>query len=223
LEFAWRYFVLDLFNEISELFRIDCPKGYSHEAVETAKKQMGGMPELLEQFYLRLGCSDELNHLQDFLILPDKYPIFSDWDYLVFFNENQGVCQAGIHKKSLSAPNPPVYVSDDDGNWIKSSDCLAGFLIAMFGYQASICLEHGPNEFYWVTEEEKKQIATLFPKRQESLKTWLGHEISLYGNNKHARIALMEASGYIQLNYAANNISDFENMRSILQNIGEVI
>ncbi|GHU19396.1 hypothetical protein FACS189475_06540 [Betaproteobacteria bacterium] len=45
---------------------LTAPKGYSYEAVEIAKKQMGGMPELLEQFYLRFGCSDELNHLQDF-------------------------------------------------------------------------------------------------------------------------------------------------------------
>jgi hypothetical protein len=205
------------------LFCIDFPKGYSYEAVEAAKKQMGGMPKLLEQFYLRFGCSDELNRLQDFLILPNKYPIFAEADYLVFFNENQGVCQAGIHKKSLSNPNPPVYVSNDDGNWIKSSDFLSEFLIAMFGYQASICLEHAPSEFYWVTAEEKKQIGTFFPKRKESLKMWIGHEISLYGSNNHARIALMEAYGYIQLNYAANNIHDFEEMRKLLQNIGEVI
>lgn len=88
---------MDVFNQICRLFCITSPKGYKKEEVEAAKLQMGGMPKLLEQFYLEYGLCPELQDLQDELILPNQYPVFLTYDYLVFFDENQGACQAGIH------------------------------------------------------------------------------------------------------------------------------
>ena len=90
---------MGIFDESVVLFNTKNRKGYEVENVEKAKELMGGMPLLLAQFYLQLACSKELLCLQDSIMLPDKYPVFYSYDYLVFFNENQGVCQAGIHKK----------------------------------------------------------------------------------------------------------------------------
>jgi hypothetical protein len=212
-----------VFHEIRSLFDIKNPAGYTREAINRAKDSVGGMPPLLEQFYLQYGLSDELRRLQDSVILPDKYPIFHDCDYLIFFNENQGVCQAGIHKSDLHLSDPPVCVGYDNAEWVRSADTLSGFLVAMFGYQAALCLEYSPQCFYWVTDEETAQIAALFPRRKESLMNWLNCEIELYGANDSARIALMRTGDDTQMFYAANNRSDFESIKSALKNIGEVI
>lgn len=214
---------MDVFKQICQLFHITSPKGYKKEEVEAAKMQMGGMPKLLEQFYLEYGLCPELQDLQDELILPNRYSAFLPYDYLVFFDENQGVCQAGIHKGDLNLPNPPVFVYHNEV-WIKSSDTFTEFLSAMFGYQASICLPYSPEEFYFITEEEAREIERLFGKRTESIRNWIVDDITLYNTNEKGRIALMESKGWeIQLNYAANDQQEFDRMAFLLKDIGEAI
>ena len=216
---------MEQFKEIEALFSIVNPKGYEPKLVEQAKKTLGGMPQMLEQFYLQYGRSDELQHLQDELILPDRHSKLLAWDYLVFFNENQGVCQAGIDKQDLQQPDPPVYTTEDGHTWVKAADRVSEFLIAMYGYQASICLPHNPEEFFWITPEEKQVIETRFPKRPQFIAHWIAHKITLYGGDDCGRIALMEMEGdnSIQMNFAANNQKTYEQMQTLLKGIGEGI
>ena len=207
---------------IKELFAVSHPKGYTAGEVELVKKLYGGIPLFLEQFYLELGRSDELLYLQDELILPEKYSIFLDYEYMIFFNENQGVCQAGIARKDIEMENPPVYVGYDNKDWIKTAESLSDFFTAMYGYQASLCLEYSSEAFYWVSDEEIQLIERSFSKRQEGLLNWLNFRVDLYEKGE-GRIALMYTGGDVQMMYAANNEKDFKKIQAVLENIGEII
>ena len=217
------------FKIISDLFSISQPKGYNAGELSEAGKIFGSIPGVLKEFYLNYGKCEELQGLQDKLVLPDMIKIFLEYDYMIFFNENQGVCQAGIHKDDLELENPPVYVNDViDGElkWYKSADSIEEFLTAMYGYQASICLEYYPEGFFWVDSKEIKYIEEYFKKQKQSLDYWLSCKIELYGNDNNSRIAIMKNVLYedsIQMNYASNNKNDFDKLESVLKNIGEMI
>ncbi len=218
-------FMEEKFNEILQLFCIENPEGYSVKDMEKIKQTVGELPEVLEKFYLKCGNTTDLRYLQDNLIFPNEYPYMKDWEYIIFFDENQGVCQAGIKKTDVKMSDPPVYVSMDGKAWVKSSDKVSDFLVAMYGYQASICLEYSPEEFYWITKEEKDKVEQLFTKRKEEMKRWMNCSITLYGDNCHGRIALMHPEGEddIQMNYAANTKEEYERMAKLLKGIGEPI
>lgn len=92
----------------------------------------------------------------------------------------------------------------------------------MFNYQASICLEFNPEEFYFIAPGEKAKIEQMFPKLG-GFNNWLyDRNITVYGENG-GRIALMEPPGDddIQMNIAANNEEEFERMIKLLDGIGE--
>ena len=216
---------MEKYSELLKLFKVEKPLGYSAEEVEEAKSEVGGLPLELEKFYLYCGKSPELQYLQDELILPNKYPAFLGLDYIVFFDEDQGVCQAAVKKSDIALPDPPVYTSIGDGEWALSSPHISEFLIAMFDYQASICLEFNPEEFYFIAREEKAKIEKMFPKLG-GFDNWLyDWNITVYGDNNGGRIALMEPPGDddIQMNIAANNKEEFERMTKLLDGIGEPI
>lgn len=122
-------------------------KGCSKEEVENAGDEAGAIPAALEFFYLKYGKLDELQYLQDYLILPNRYEALMNQDYVIFFDENQSVCQAGIKKADAMLQDPSVYVRMNGGEWLLSADCVTDFLSAMYGYQASMCLEYSPEEF----------------------------------------------------------------------------
>lgn len=215
---------MEKYEEISELFGIEEPVGYSAEEIEKAKSAVGGLPFELEQFYLKYGKSPELHGLQDELVFPGQIKALLDSDYIIIFNENQGVCQAGIRKSDVKLPDPPVYTSVDNGDWKLSCERVSDFLVAMFGYQASICLEFSPEEFFFITPEEKEKIERLFKKREQSFDNWLyDWNITLYGDSNEGRIALMDNGGDIQMNYAANTEKEFKRMQKLLKGIGEAI
>lgn len=208
------------YEKILQLFEVEDPVGYTVEQITKAKTVVGGLPLELERFYLRCGASKGLHGLQDELILPDRFSAFAASDYIIFFNENQGICQAGVKKSDASLDDPPVYTSVDDGEWKLSSPRVSEFLIAMFDYQASICLEFNPEEFYFITPEEKTKIESLFPKLG-GFDNWLyDYNITVYGEDG-GRIALMENGGDIQMNIAANNEREYERIMSLLDGVGE--
>ncbi|WP_435307375.1 hypothetical protein [Sebaldella termitidis] len=213
---------MEYIDIIKELFAVSRPKGYTAEEISAVRKLYGGIPLFLEQFYLELGRSDELLYLQDELMLPGKYPVFLDYEYMIFFNENQGVCQAGIAKSDVKMENPPVYVGYDNKNWVKTAETLSDFLTAMYGYQASLCLEYSSEAFYWVSDQEIQLIEQSFSKRQEGLSNWLNFRVDLYEKGE-GRITLMHTGGDVQMMYAANNKKDFKEIQAVLENIGEII
>ena len=223
--------IMDKYREIMELFQVANPKGYSMEEVERAAAEAGGMPLELKNFFLTYGKSPELHGLQDELVLPNGSSILLRSDYIIFFNENQGVCHAGVKKSEANLPDPPVYVStgnitDKSIYWKKSASSVSEFLIAMYGYQASICLPYNTEEFYWISREEKEEVERLFLRRSQQIDNWLYEwNITIFGDNNQGRIALMDngVDEDIQMQYSANTESEFKRMYGYLENIGEAI
>lgn len=209
------------YDEILKLFCVEQPIGYDSSEIQEAEENVGEIPGALRLFYEKYGKSEELQGLQDEMILPDYYPALLNDEYMIFFNENQGVCRAGIRKADAEMIDPPVYTTMDDEEWNLAAERVSDFLVAMFGYQASICLEYNPEAFYFLEEEEIEKIEENFPKRPESIKNWLDFEIVLYGEGCEGRIALMIQDEDIQMNYAANSEEAFEKMSSLLSDIGE--
>jgi len=210
---------MEKYNGILELFGVENPVGFSDQEIAEAKAAVGELPSELEKFYRYCG---KLYGLQDEFILPNKYPIFLNLDYIVFFDENQGVCQAAVRKSDAGLADPPVYTSVDNGEWKLSSPRVSEFLCAMFDYQASICLEFSPEEFFFITPEEKAKIEQTFPKLG-GFDNWLyDWSITVYGENG-GRIAIMDNGGDIQMNFAANNEQEFKRMSVLLEGIGEPI
>lgn len=213
---------MDKYEDILKLFGVLSPVGYSAEEIDLVKAAVGALPGELERFFLKYGASPELHGLQDELILPNRYKSLLNSEYIVFFNENQGVCQAAVKKTDADISDPPVYTSVDDGEWRLSSSHVSEFLCAMFDYQASICLDFSPEEFYWITPEEKTKIERLFP-RLGRFENWLYDcNITVYGSGG-GRIAIMENDGDIQMNFAANNECDYMHIRELLDSIGEAM
>lgn len=213
---------MEKYNEILKLFKVETPVGFSIEDVENAKAEVGGLPLELERFYIYCGNSPELHGLQDELILPNRYQALLNPDYIVFFNENQGVCQAAVKKSDISLPDPPVYTTTDDGEWVPSAPRVSDFLCAMFDYQASICLECNPEDFFWITPKDKALVEQSFPKLGE-FDNWIyDWHVTTYGEGG-GRIALMENGGEIQASYAANNESDFERINNMFGKMWEPV
>lgn len=211
---------MEIAQDILRLFNAEKPIGYTFEEVKKAASEVGDIPEMLKEFYLFCGKTPELHRLQDEFILPNRYHAFLKLDCIVFFDENQGVCQAGIKKSDSALDDPPVYTSVNSGEWLLSAPRFSEFIRAMFDYQASICLEFSPEEFYFITAEEKAKIESMFP-RLGGFDNWLyDQNVTVYGENG-GRIAIMENGGDIQMNYAANNEREFERMKTLLNNIGE--
>lgn len=212
---------MNKYAEIKELFGIDDPIGYSAEEIEKAKSAVGGLPLELELFCLNYGKSPELHGLQDEFVFPGQYKALLNNDHIIFFNENQGICQAGIKKSDADLPDPPVYVRVNDGGWEVCCPHVSDFLIAMFGYQASICLEFSPEEFYFITEEEKEKIERLFKKREQTF-VWFDFTVTLYGDNNSGRLALIDNGvDDIQMQYAANTEEEYLRIQELLDGIGE--
>ncbi|MCM1165119.1 MAG: hypothetical protein NC299_05700 [Lachnospiraceae bacterium] len=209
------------YDEILRLFNVTNPVGYTAEEIKKAKSVVGVLPLELERFYLLCGASKELHGLQDELILPDRFADLAASDYIVFFIENQSVCMAGVKKSDAALDDPPVYASVDNGEWKLSSPRVSEFLCAMFGYQASICLEFDPEEFFFITAEEKAKVEKLFPKLG-GFDNWLyDQKITVYGENG-GRVALMEEQpgGEIWMSIAANNEREHERIMSLLDGVG---
>lgn len=213
---------MEKYKKILELFKAEKAVGYSYEELSKVKAEVGELPSELEKFYLYCGNTPELHGLQDELILPNRYPALIDPEYIVFFNENQGVCQAAVKKSDTALGDPPVYTSVDDSVWTLGSPRFSEFITAMFDYQASICLEYSPEEFYFITPEEKIKIESLFKKVGKFDKWLYDCDITVYGENG-GRVALMDTGGDIQMNYAANERQEFERMKKLIKGIGEPI
>lgn len=213
---------MEKYEDILKLFKILSPVGYSAEEIDEVKAEVGALPFELEGFFLKYGASPELHGLQDELILPNRYKALLNSEYIVFFNENQGVCQAAVRKSDADIPDPPVYTSDDNCGWKLSSPHFSEFLYVMFGYQASLCLDYSPEEFYWITPEEKAEIEKMFPKLG-GFDNWLYNwNVTVYRSGG-GRVSLMENGGDIQMSYAANSECEFDRIKELLDGVGEAI
>ena len=175
------------------------------------------LPALLHDYYTTLGKHSQLNHTQDQLITPKKYPYFVHPDYFIFYAENQTCCLWAIAKKDLCLPNPKVYVSYDQQEWQEECASLSEFLLAMAHLQAVFSLPYAYEGFKEIDSEELEAIQTHFAQKPFKLTHWL-QGATFYGG---ATDSIVVMNGGDQLTYASLSETSFEKMHGFLKDIGE--
>lgn len=112
------------FQKIRHLYNIPENEDFGFEESEMValEKQLNiVLPATLRAYYLTLGRYEALNYSHNRLLRPGRKIKFSPDEYLIFYEENQGVLHWGIKKDDLSNPNPPVFGNyssvDENQNW----------------------------------------------------------------------------------------------------------
>src|SRR5689334_21305270 len=110
------------FQKIRHLYNVPEKEnfGFPESDIVALEKQLNiVLPAKLREYYLTLGKNEAVNNSYNRLLQPGQIK-FSD-EYLIFYEENQGVVNWGIKKEDLHQPDPPVYggYTDDKGilNW----------------------------------------------------------------------------------------------------------
>jgi hypothetical protein len=109
------------FQKIRHLYNVPANEnyGFSESEIVEQEKQLGiVLPAKLREYYLTLGKHEAINYSHNRLLQPGGEIGFSPDEYLIFYEENQGVVIWGIKKEDLLNPNPPVYgnYSSDEQN-----------------------------------------------------------------------------------------------------------
>ncbi|MFG6392845.1 MAG: hypothetical protein K1W24_01445 [Lachnospiraceae bacterium] len=225
--------MLDL-SLVKRLYAINKFHGSKPEEINYLKQKFGQIPQVLEEFYLKAGNTDRLNHGQDTWIMPKdykKYTWLEDFiEGIVLLNENQGNCQAYIRNEDLSLPDPPVYVWYGYGGNEEPHSCtrsLSEFIIAASAYEAAFTLEYNPEDFYYVSSEDYSEFESRFNKYPFKLTNWISYdiEITFYNNDPYNLIAALycesaEDDGS-QLIYGAVNEEAYNKLEKALEGICE--
>jgi hypothetical protein len=110
------------FQKIRHLYNIPENEnhGFPESDIVALEKQLNiVLPAKLREYYFTLGKHEAINNSYNRLLQPAQIEL-SD-EYLIFYEENQGVVNWGIKKEDLLQPDPPVYggYTDDKGhlNW----------------------------------------------------------------------------------------------------------
>ena len=211
---------MDIFDEVRRLFKIKEPKGYPPEKVLAVKRHIGGLPPVLERFFLELALSGEFKDNCDRFYMADSCYLYTYYYYYTFFSENQGVWSAGIRERDLKKADPPVFVfSDDESKSRKTADSTTEFLTAALLYEASMGLEFTPDAVYWLEERDYARFEALFKKRSEHLKSWFKYPITLHSDSRDAMISLHHVKDHYEVRYSANNQQEFERLQLMLKDI----
>lgn len=218
---------LAFLESIKPLYGVEVLQGYTEEEITQLKEMFGTLPQILEDYYRTAGRTDAFHHVQDTWILPEN---FQKWEWLrksgclVLLNENQGVCQAGIHREDLSLPDPPVYTTEDGVNWILSAPVLSEFLPAALAYESIFAFGYCSEEFYWLTEEEMERIEAGLIRFPFQFTNWLGEmNIILYSNAPDNMVAVLDCNGDLQMFYGAASETSYAKLRTVLGDMGETV
>lgn len=213
-------------DRVKALYGVETLCGYSQGEVATLKEKFDHLPEVLENFYSTAGKTEALHHVQDQWISPIDFRKW-DWlnqsDYFILLNENQGVCRAGIRRKDLHLPDPPVYYTEDDENWTLCAPTTTEFLLAALCYESVFTFPYSLEEFYYITEEEYSFIESHLQKLPFQLEYWVSDmKITLYSTQPDNMVAIMDCGeDDISMLYGAVSESSYKELCALLENIGE--
>ncbi len=215
---------MDFLEMIKQLYSVEKVKGYAEHEINFVKELFGTLPQIIEDFWRIAGCTEELHYGQDHWITPDNFRKSSwlrDSDYLILLNENQGVCQAGIHKSDLEKTNPPVYVSTVDGkNWTLCAKTASEFLQAALAYQAVFTFEYNPEAFFWFTQEEVQIVQSRLEKKLFELHGWIDIDLSFYSNAPDNMVVIMDCED-VQVLYGAASEKGYQKLMEVMEGLGE--
>jgi hypothetical protein len=93
------------------------------------------LPKILREYYLTLGNNKNINNSFNRLFEPKEISFTEDGNYLVFYEENQGVVYWAINKNDMENENPRVYGNYDPDDltqdWFIDSETTDNFLLSM--------------------------------------------------------------------------------------------
>ena len=212
---------------IKPLYKIEAFQGCTEEEITAMKSRFGAIPKAVEDFYRTAAKTPCFQWGQDDWILPEHY---QKWTWLertgalILLNENQGVCQAGVLKKDLSLPDPPVYEFVNDEAQEQISPSVSQFLEAALLYESVWQLDYAPEEFYWLTDEELATVQAKLTKRSAVLRNWMEMEITFYSNRPDNLVVVMDLDGgEYQAIYGAFTQESYAALLEVMEGLGEPI
>lgn len=213
-------------DRFKPLYAVETLQGYTEDEIELLKGIFGVLPLVLEEYYRIAGRTEAFHQVQDEWILPEHFQTW-DWllqsEYLILLNENQGVCRAGIRKEDLCLPDPPVYYTEDDKNWVLCAPTTSEFLSAALAYEAVFHFAYSPEEFYWITEDEMDFIKSNLTKLPFELENWIGGmKVILFQNEADNMVAVMDCGdGDSNILYGGATEASYDKLRKALEGIGD--
>lgn len=217
-----------LLNNFKLLYATETLQGYTDKEISLLKEIFGALPQVLEDYYRAAGQTKAFHYVQDEWILPEHFQK-REWlrqsEYLILLNENQGVCRAGIHKDDLSLPNPPVYSTEDDRNWVLCASTTSEFLSAALAYEAVLSFSYSSEDFYWLSDVDVDLIKSKLTKFPFELTNWInGTKITMYNNEIDNMVAIMDCGDDSpSMIYGAASEKSYIKLLSVLEGIGEPI
>ncbi|MDE7416247.1 MAG: hypothetical protein K2N44_08100 [Lachnospiraceae bacterium] len=214
-------------EQIKPLYNVDVLQGYTEADIELLYHRFGTLPKILEEYYRAAGRTEAFHDVnQDFWVLPEDYGMgecLQQTQYLILLVENQSVCHAGIRREDLSLPDPPVYCTDNNENWILCAPSTSAFLMAALAYEAVSGFEYSSEEFYWLTKEDVEFIKNRLTKFPYELISWIGGmKVTLYQNESDNMVAVMECGDDdFEMLYGAASEASYDRLKMILEGIGE--
>jgi hypothetical protein len=186
------------FPEIRALFDLGATNhGIAAQELDAAETRLRlTLPPLLRAYYTELGAHEALNHTQDHLLSPAELRISETGTHLVFYAENQWVCAWALALADLHQPDPPVWISYDDGAlqadtplWQPEAATLKHFLLAMTHQQALFAFPYAANAVD-ISPKVEAQVRTTWPVLPVALSLWSvtylqaapNHLLALMGN-----------------------------------------
>jgi hypothetical protein len=160
--------MMTYFDKIRHLYGIGAQEQLGFEAHEIDQP----LPEMLKEYYLSLGKQEAINYSYNRLLKPGGEIGFSQDDYLVFYEENQGVVFWGIKRADLHLSNPPVYgnYSGDEmqPDWHLECAATDAFLLLMAVYNGVLGgLAFNANSFETVPRETVEDIQNTYEEIKE--------------------------------------------------------
>lgn len=219
-------FEKSFFDRLKQIYSVEEFCGYTDEDIDYIKSLFGNIPKVLEEYYRKVGRTEAFYYVQDTWLLPEH---FKKWkwtqksDHMILLNENQGVCRAGIKREDLTLDNPPVYVTNDDKNWVLCADTVSEFLSAALAYEAVFAFEFCSDDIYELTGEEFSLIESRLKKYPFELKNWIDVNIKLYYNDNDNLLAVLDGNDddYFQMFYGASSQQGYEKLFDLIGDIGD--
>ena len=132
--------------------------------------------------------------------------------------------RTGIRREDLTLPDPPVYTqTEDDDPWVLSAPTTSAFLEAALLYESVWWLEHSPEGFYWLTEEELAVVQAKLTRHSAVLKHWMEMEITCYSNRPDNLAAILDVGDQYQALYGAATEESYAALMEVMEGLGEEI
>lgn len=219
---------MDVYKLFRDLYGVDQPQGCTDEEIAAVKEIFGALPAVVEDFWRAVGRTQRLNYVQDTWCLPEHYQKrkwLTDGDHLILLNENQGVCQAGIRREDLSLPDPPVYTQmEEDDPWLLSAPTTSEFLEAALLYEGVWQLDHCPEEFYWLSNEDIAVVQAKLERHPVTLKNWLDMEMTFYRSRPDNLVVIMDMrEDECQCLYGGATEESYTALLEVMEGLGEPV